>query len=101
MCDYDNLIFGKYSQINETVKNTKFANIIGLDIWTNTNSDKPNQYDIIIYSTYTNSTISNTGGAQTSTQTLVDSASSITKSLSTGSMINSMQSIQNGFSRKV
>ena len=36
----------------DIVKNTKYANIIGIDIWLNTLGDTPKQYDIVVYSTY-------------------------------------------------
>ncbi len=54
MEDYNNNIFGnkKYKSTDQTVKNAKFANIIGIDIWLNTLSDTPKQYDIVVYSTY-------------------------------------------------
>jgi hypothetical protein len=61
MEDYNENIFGN-SKLNPTdsiVKNTKYANIIGIDIWLNTLSDTPKQYDIVVYSTYSkdNSTL--------------------------------------------
>ena len=54
MEDYDGYIFGNKSlrSTDAIVKNTKYANIIGIDIWLNTLSDTPKQYDIIVYSTY-------------------------------------------------
>ena len=54
MEDYNGNIFGKssYKSTDAIVKNTKYANIIGIDIWLNTLSDTPKQYDIIVYSTY-------------------------------------------------
>ena len=54
MQDYDGHIFGnkKYKSTDAVVKNTKYANIIGIDIWLNTLSDTPKQYDIVVYSTY-------------------------------------------------
>jgi hypothetical protein len=54
MEDYKGNIFGKsgYRSTDAIVKNTKYANIIGIDIWLNTLSDTPKQYDIIVYSTY-------------------------------------------------
>jgi hypothetical protein len=54
MEDYKNNIFGnkKYKSTDQIVKNAKFANIIGIDIWLNTLSDTPKQYDIVVYSTY-------------------------------------------------
>ena len=54
MEDYDGNIFGKagYKSTDAVVKNAKFANIIGIDIWLNTLSDTPKQYDIVVYSTY-------------------------------------------------
>jgi hypothetical protein len=54
MEDYNGNIFGRsgYKSSDAIVKNTKFANIIGIDIWMNTLSDTPKQYDIIVYSSY-------------------------------------------------
>jgi hypothetical protein len=54
MEDYDGHIFGekKYKSTDVVVKNTKYANIIGIDIWLNALSDTPKQYDIVVYSTY-------------------------------------------------
>ena len=54
MEDYNGHIFGdkKYKSTDIVVKNTKYANIIGIDIWLNTLSDTPKQYDIVVYSTY-------------------------------------------------
>jgi hypothetical protein len=57
MEDYNGSIFGnsKYKSTDAVVKNTKYANIIGIDIWLNTLSDTPKQYDIVVYSTYNKS----------------------------------------------
>ena len=54
MEDYEGKIFGVsgYKASDAIVKNTKYANIIGIDIWLNTLSDTPKQYDIVVYSTY-------------------------------------------------
>jgi hypothetical protein len=54
MEDYNGNIFGHsgYRSTDAIVKNTKYANIIGIDIWLNTLSDVPKQYDIVVYSTY-------------------------------------------------
>ena len=54
MEDYNGNIFGNTNLIStdKDVKNTKYANIIGVDIWLNTLSDTPKQYDIVVYSTY-------------------------------------------------
>ena len=54
MEDYKGKIFGSdlYTSTDAIVKNTKYANIIGIDIWLNTLSDTPKQYDIVVYSTY-------------------------------------------------
>lgn len=54
MEDYDGYIFGfqGYKSNDAIVKNTKYANIIGIDIWMNALSDTPKQYDIVVYSTY-------------------------------------------------
>ena len=63
MEDYNGHIFGNpsYKSTNEIVKNTKYANIIGVDIWMNTLSDTPKQYDIVVYSTYNKDNLSSTG----------------------------------------
>ena len=54
MEDYSGNIFGcvGYKSTDSIVNNTKYANIIGIDIWLNTLSDTPKQYDIVVYSTY-------------------------------------------------
>ena len=54
MEDYNGNIFGNvgYKSTDAIVKNTKYANIIGIDIWLNTLIDTPKQYDIVVYSTY-------------------------------------------------
>lgn len=54
MEDYNGSIFGNtgYKSSDAIVNNTKYANIIGIDIWLNTLSDTPKQYDIVVYSTY-------------------------------------------------
>ena len=61
MEDYNSNIIGnkEYRSSDTIVKNTKYANIIGIDIWLNTFSDTPKQYDIVVYSTYSkdNSTL--------------------------------------------
>ena len=66
MEDYNGNIFGcvGYKSTDAIVKNTKFANIIGIDIWLNTLSDTPKQYDIVVYSTY-NKDNSRTSGTVT------------------------------------
>lgn len=82
MTDAKGDIFGDGSiGTNETsaiVKNTKYANIIGIDIWTDRNALKPKQYDIIVYSTYGSILDTNTNRTKTSsTQTLVSTANNI------------------------
>jgi hypothetical protein len=54
MEDYNGNIFGcvGYKSTDSIVNNTKYANIIGIDIWLNTLSDTPKQHDIVVYSTY-------------------------------------------------
>ena len=54
MEDYNGSIFGHigYKSTDAIVKNTKYANIIGIDIWLNSLGDTPKQYDIVVYSTY-------------------------------------------------
>ena len=56
MEDYNGNIFGNstYKSTDAIVKNTKFANIIGIDVWLDILSDTPKQYDIVVYSTYNN-----------------------------------------------
>ena len=82
MTDANGDIFGdKYIGDDETkaiVKNTKYANIIGIDIWTDRNALKPKQYDIIVYSTYGSTLDTNINRTKTSsTQTLVSTANNI------------------------
>jgi hypothetical protein len=54
MEDFKGHIFGfaGYKSTDAIVKNTKYANIIGIDIWLNAFNDTPKQYDIVVYSTY-------------------------------------------------
>ena len=54
MEDYNEHIFGnkKLKSSDPLVRNARYANIIGIDIWLNTLSDTPQQYDIVVYSTY-------------------------------------------------
>ena len=63
MEDYNGYIFGNkgYRTTDAIVKNTKYANIIGIDIWLNTLSDTPKQYDIVVYSTYNKDNSTSTG----------------------------------------
>ena len=63
MEDYKGNIFGNtgYKSTDTIVKNTKYANIIGIDIWLNTLSDIPKQYDIVVYSTYNKDNSVSTG----------------------------------------
>ena len=63
MEDYNGNIFGHdgYKSTDPIVKNTKYANIIGIDIWLNTLSDTPKQYDIVVYSTYNKDNSRTTG----------------------------------------
>lgn len=75
MTDAKGYIFGDKTlkKSSKIVKNTKFANIIGIDIWTNKNALKPKQYDIIVYSTYDAVVDTNTNKTKTSsTQSLVN-----------------------------
>ena len=76
-------IFGKYtSEYDINVKNTKFANIIGIDIWTDRNAIKPKQYDIIVYSTYGSTVDTNTNRTKTSSkQTLINVGNEIVNKL--------------------
>lgn len=82
MTDANGDIFGNRSigtnEASTIVKNTKYANIIGIDIWTDRNALKPKQYDIIVYSTYGSTLETNTNRTKTSsTQTLVSTANNI------------------------
>ena len=63
MEDYNGSIFGntKYRPTDAVVKNTKYANIIGIDIWINDFNDTPKQYDIVVYSTYNKDNSRTTG----------------------------------------
>lgn len=80
MTDYNGYIFGNVDKkpYDSDVKNTKFANIIGIDIWSDTLSDIPKQYDIVIYSTYSGQTNTDTGNVKTSTQQIIDALNNIT-----------------------
>lgn len=82
MTDANGDIFGNRSigtnEASTIVKNTKYANIIGIDIWTDRNALKPKQYDIIVYSTYGSTLDTNTNKTKTSsTQTLVSTVNTI------------------------
>lgn len=67
---------------SKVVKTTKFANIIGIDIWTDRNAIKPKQYDIIVYSTYGSSVETNTNRTKTSSrQTLINVGNDIVNRL--------------------
>lgn len=82
MTDANGDIFGNRSigtnEASTIVKNTKYANIIGIDIWTDRNALKPKQYDIIVYSTYGSTLDTNINRTKTSsTQTLVSTANNI------------------------
>lgn len=84
MTDYDGNIFGiqGLKATDDKVKNTKFANIIGIDIWTDVSSEEPKQYDIIVYSTYGSSSIVDvTNTVNTSTQSLTNAAKNVTTQL--------------------
>ena len=84
MTDYNGYIFGnkKLKESSTIVKNTKYANIIGIDIWTDRNALKPKQYDIIIYSTYGGTIETNTNRTRlSSTQTLINVGGDISKNL--------------------
>ena len=82
MTDAKGNIFGNEAisddETKAIVKNTKYANIIGIDIWTDRNALKPKQYDIIVYSTYGSTLDTNTNRTKTSsTQTLVSTVNNI------------------------
>lgn len=74
MTDYDGNIFGNpdYDSTSEEVKKAKYANIIGLDIWTTNDWGKPSQFDIVVYSTYGNTTQVDISNTNNSTQLLLD-----------------------------
>lgn len=74
MTDVNGYIFGNSANdpTSSEVKNTVYANIIGLDIWTTNDWGKPSQYDIVVYSTYGNSLSVDTSKQTTSTQSLVN-----------------------------
>lgn len=75
MKDYNGDIFGNkdLQEYDSDVKNTKYANIIGLDIWTDVTSETPKQFDIVVYSTYSGQANTDTGRVRTSTQVMRDS----------------------------
>ena len=82
MTDANGHIFGDRligdDETKAIVKNTKYANIIGIDIWTDRNALKPKQYDIIVYSTYGSTLDTNTNRTKTSsTQTLVSTVNNV------------------------
>ena len=82
MTDANGHIFGDRligdDETKAIVKNTKYANIIGIDIWTDRNALKPKQYDIIVYSTYGSTLDTNTNRTKTSsTQTLISNVNNI------------------------
>ena len=82
MTDASGNIFGDGSisddETKVIVKNTKYANIIGIDIWTDRNALKPKQYDIIVYSTYGSILDTNINRIKTSsTQTLISNVNNI------------------------
>jgi hypothetical protein len=70
MEDYKGNIFGEegYKSTDVIVNDTKYANIIGIDIWLNTLSDTPKQYDIVVYSTYNKDNTRATGSVINKTQ---------------------------------
>jgi hypothetical protein len=84
MTDYRGNIFGD-STITGTsseVQNVKYANIIGIDIWSDRNALKPKQYDIVIYSTYGSTVDTNTNRTKTSSkQTLINVGGEIVNKL--------------------
>ena len=86
MTDAKGNIFGNEAisddETKAIVKNTKYANIIGIDIWTDRNALKPKQYDIIVYSTYGSTLDTNTNRTKTSsTQTLLNNLNNIASRL--------------------
>lgn len=84
------------------VKNTKFANIIGIDVWTDRNALTPKQYDIIIYSTYGGTIDTNISKTKTtSTQSLVNVGGQIVKKLDKLTQSNKFSTIKNKKIREV
>ena len=80
MTDYKGNIFGSTNKLQEydsVVKNTKYANIIGIDIWSDILSEKPKQFDIVVYSTYSGQQNTDTGKVKTSTQVVHDGLAKI------------------------
>ena len=86
MEDYNGNIFGTkgLTESSPVTKNTKYTNIIGIDIWLNTLSDTPKQYDIVVYSTY-NKDNTRTSGTVTNKQqgniVIIDNKTSGTASI--------------------
>lgn len=80
MTDYNGYIFGDalLKDYDNDVKNAKYANIIGIDIWADVLNDRPKQYDIVVYSTYAGQSNTDTGAIKTSTQQIVDALTNIT-----------------------
>ena len=64
------------------VQNTKYANIIGIDIWTGVNDLTPKQYDIVVYSTYGSTVDTNSSKKKVSDQLLVNAGRQIARNLS-------------------
>ena len=82
--DVNGYIFGDSTlkKTSTSVKNAKFANIIGIDIWTDRNAIKPKQYDIIVYSTYGSTVDTNTSRTKTSSQqTLINAVGNVANKL--------------------
>jgi hypothetical protein len=71
MEDINGYIFGdsSYNTYTDVVQKTKYANIIGLDIWSDVLADLPKQYDIIVYATYGGTTLNTVNTIQTNTVT--------------------------------
>lgn len=84
MTDYNGNIFGVkgLKSTDSRVKDTKFANIIGIDIWTDTSSEEPKQYDIVVYSSFGDSSIIDAANIQNNgTQNLVDVSKNVATNL--------------------
>lgn len=94
-------IFGNSENLldSETVKTTRYANIIGIDIWTDRNALLPKQYDIIVYSSYGPITTSNTATRKTSTQTLVDTGRVLATKLD--KLVTDSKTLTGSTSRKI
>lgn len=98
MTDRRGSIFGygeseELDQDDLVVKNTKYANIIGLDIWSDRNAMTPKQYDVVVYATYDTTNTVNNDVNKTSDQMLVDAGTGL--ALRLNRMVNESKSLTN------